>query len=125
METDVFIARLGEMGPDDLRSVASALRHEVATVEGELSWWRATTSVAVALRSHRRSREAARLAHAAVVAVQAAGTRCGLGEAEAQTVTTVARAAADATRALVADHDAVAASPLIAPFEPLLSPLAA
>jgi hypothetical protein len=125
METDVFIARLGEMGPEELRSVASHLRHEVATVEGELSWWRATTAVAASLRAHRRSREAARLAHAAVVAVQAAGTRCGLCDADAQTVTAVARAAADATRALVADDGAVAASPLVAPFEPLLAPIAA
>lgn len=125
METDVFIARLGEMGPDELRSVACALRDEVATVEGELSWWRATTSVAAALRASRRSREAARLAHAAVVAVQAAGTRCGLCDAESQTVTAVARAAADAARALVADRHAVAASPLVAPFEPVLTPVAA
>jgi hypothetical protein len=65
------------------------------------------------------------MAHAAVVAVQAAGTRCGFDEAEAQTVTAVARAAADAARALVADRDAVAASPLVAPFEPLISAVAA
>jgi hypothetical protein len=125
MQADEFIAGLAQMGPEDLREVAVSLRNEAATVEGELTWWKATTSVAAALRASGRSRAAARAAHAAVVAVQTAGARSGLDSTEAQTVTVVARAAAEAARALVAEPTSVSgAGPLVAPFEVVLAPLA-
>lgn len=119
METTEFMTKLREMGPDEMRSVAAALRSAVDTAEGEVTWWRATVAISAALRQQRRSREAGVLAHEASAAVLDAASRAGVLEAEHATVTLVARAAADVARGL-------AAGPAVEPeLAPLLPPWAA
>ena len=118
MEPTEFIATLGSLSTDDLRHVADEVRRGSNTADGELAWWRATVRVSSALRRSHRSREAGLFAHRAVEAVQAAAVRGGLAE-EREVVTTVARAAAEVARALVADSDVDHAD---APGRTLLAP---
>jgi hypothetical protein len=104
MDVAGFVERLGRLTGTEISALADALRHEHDTVDGEVSWWRATVTVGADLKRHHRSREAGLAAHhasAAVVhAAEAAGETITRDDA-----TIVARAAADVARVLVADHD--------------------
>jgi hypothetical protein len=114
METTEFIAHLRHLSGDEINSIATSLRRDLETVDGELAWWRVTIAVNGCLRRLHRSREGGLAAHQAAQAVLAAATQAGRLDADRDAVTRVARAAADAARAFVAgQHEAVA---LLAPW---------
>jgi hypothetical protein len=116
-----FIEELVHMGESELRAVAELVRHDALSAEGELAWWRATTNVGMVLRAAGWRRQAALVGHGAAQAVMAAGERCGMLDADRDLVTAVARAAADAARAMVADPASNGSSRvLVAPFRPVL-----
>jgi hypothetical protein len=116
VDAEAFVQELADMGEPELRALARLVRHDALSAEGELAWWRATTEVGAVLRSTRCGRRAAVVAHEAARAVVVAGDRCGLGT-ERELITAVARAAADAARAMVADPEGAGVSQvLVAPF---------
>jgi hypothetical protein len=102
-QLDGFVTWLGALTADDFEAVAGKVRRSIDSADGELAWWKATVAVSGSLRRTHRSREAGLAAHRAVVAVQTAATRAGLGPTDRDAVTTVARAAAEVVRALVAE----------------------
>jgi hypothetical protein len=121
VDPDRFVQELSEMGEQDLRLVAELVRHDAMSAEGELCWWRATSQVATTLRTRRIGRHAASVAHAAVQAVMSAAERCGMEATDRDPAVAVARAAADAARALVADPEGDGATDvLLAPFRPVV-----
>jgi hypothetical protein len=121
VDVDRFVQELSEMGERDLRLVAELVRHDAMSAEGELCWWRATSQVATTLRARRTGRQAAAVAHAAVRAVMSAAERCGMDTDDREPAVAVARAAADAARALVADPEGHGSTDvLLAPFRPVV-----
>ncbi len=116
-----FDTRLGGLTTADIGEIGNTLRSYHSTAEGEVAWWRATISVDSVLRRHHLTRRAALAAHEASTVVLATARRAGMVDAERDTVTAVARAAADAARALVAE--AKVGLPT-GEFEPLLGPWA-
>ena len=121
MDADRFVHELAHMGEHELRAVADLVRHDALSAEGELSWWRATSAVAAALKATRNGRQAATVAHHAVQAVMLAADRCGMLTDDRDQATAVARAAADAARAMIADPTGVGTSQvLVAPFRPIV-----
>jgi hypothetical protein len=108
MDTDAFTQRLHGLTAEDIERVASVLRADLETVDGELTWWRATIEVTGALKREHRSRMAGLAAHRAATAVVDAARAAGIDDDEHRDrVTAVARAAAEAARALAAgvgDH---------------------
>jgi hypothetical protein len=122
MEPTTFTSRLRTMSAADIQRVADALRHEIDTADGEVTWWRATTTVGATLRRQHRSREAGLAAHEAAQSVIEAADRLGtVGRADA---ILVARAASDVARALVAGSSAAttfAADILLGPWRPLVA----
>jgi hypothetical protein len=103
MDTDAFTHRLHGMTAVDIERVAAALRAELDTADGELTWWRATIEVTGTLRREHRSRQAGLAAHRASTAVVDAARAAGIDDDVHRTeVTAVARAAAEAARALAA-----------------------
>jgi hypothetical protein len=127
MDAEAFVEELAQMGEPELQAIGDLVRHDALSAEGELAWWRATTQVGVALRATRCRRRAAVIAHGAAQSVIEAGERCGLLCSERELVTAVARAAADAARAMVAEPEGGASSQvLVAPFRPVIwKPVAA
>jgi hypothetical protein len=101
METNVarFLDSLRVMTADDLHRIAASLDSE--TLTDEVDWWRATIAIDKVLRHVRCSRQAARAATDAVVAVQESAARDGIALPD-DNVTRVARAAADVARGLAA-----------------------
>ena len=121
MDAERFVHELAHMSEPELRAVADLVRHDALSAEGELSWWRATAEVAASLKASRSGRHAASVAHSAVQAVMLAADRCGMLDAERDRATAVARAAADAARAIVADPACVGTTEvLVAPFRPAI-----
>src|SRR4051812_6846459 len=107
MDAITFVERLHRLTGAEIAALADVLRHEHDTVDGEVSWWRATIAVGAGLKRHHRSREAGLAAHhASAAVVEAAHTMPSDGNRISRDdVTLVARAAADVARVLVADHD--------------------
>jgi hypothetical protein len=106
--SSAFQQRLEGLSGDEITSIAACLRNDLDSVDGELAWWRATLAVSGALRRHRRTRQASVAAHRASQAVLAAAASAGLDETHFGDITSVARAAAEVARAVVAgDGDAV------------------
>jgi hypothetical protein len=103
MDAAEFTNQLAALTSDDIVAVAGHVRHELATTDGEVGWWRATMAVDGCLRRHGLSRRGGLAAHDAVQAVRQAAIRAGIAEHERDDVTAVARAAADTARACVAD----------------------
>ena len=101
METTVpeFLGALRAMTAHDVHRIAASLHSE--TLTDEVDWWRATIAIDKVLRHGRCSRQAARAASDAVVAVQESAARDGIALPDAE-VTRVARAAADVARGLAA-----------------------
>ncbi|MSO78912.1 MAG: hypothetical protein EXQ79_04825 [Acidimicrobiia bacterium] len=101
MQTSVpeFLGALRAMTADDVHRIAASLDSEALT--DEVDWWRATIAIDKVLRHARCSRQAARAASDAVVAVQESAARDGIALPDAE-VTRVARAAADVARGLAA-----------------------
>jgi len=105
VEPDEFTDRLNDLSGDVIEALADTLRHELDSVDGEVSWWRATIAIGATLKRHHRSREAGLAAHRASVAVLDAADRSAVPVSREDT-TLVARAASEVARALVADRDA-------------------
>ena len=106
MDLAAFVERLDALTGDDIADVASELRREFETADGELCWWRATLTVGANLKRHHRSREAGLAAHRSSVAVLRAAEKADMRVSK-DDVTLVARAASEVARVLVADraHD--------------------
>ena len=104
MDVAAFAERLSRLTGSEIATLADALRHEHDTVDGELSWWRATIAVGADLKRHHRSREAGLAAHHASAAVVQAAQAEGASVSK-DDVIVVARAAADVARVLIAEHD--------------------
>lgn len=99
MTVDEFTHHLTDLDGERISAIATALRSELDTAEGEVAWWRATIAVSGTLRRHHLTREASLAAHAASTALVSAAERAGTNSRD---VTTVARAAAEVARVLVA-----------------------
>src|SRR3954471_1583117 len=69
MDAAAFTERLSRLTGSEITALANVLRHEHDTVDGEVSWWRATVAVGAGLKRHHRSREAGLAAHHASAAV--------------------------------------------------------
>lgn len=121
MDTSQFAEALEGMGADDIARVAASLRADLASVEGEVTWWRATIAVSGALRRARRTREASVAAHRAACAVVGAARSAGLGDERRDDVSQVARSAAEAARALVADGSGAVGAPLLQAWRPVVA----
>jgi len=107
VELAAFVDRLDELTGADIAAVAAQLRQELATADGELSWWRATIAVGANLKRHHCSREAGMAAHRASVSVLDAAARTDT-DVSRDDVIVVARAASEVARVLVAEaHDYV------------------
>lgn len=113
MDVAAFAERLTRLTGSEITAVADVLRHEHDTVDGEVSWWRATIAVGAGLKRHHRSREAGLAAHQAAAAVVAAAEHATTVVAR-DDVTMVARAAAEVARVLVAAHDHDVPAPTMA-----------
>ena len=124
MDPSEFNQRLRELSGEAICTLATALRHELDTTEGEVAWWRATIAITAALKRQRRSREAGLAAHTASVALVDAATRAGLIDSAREDVTIVARAASEVARALVAETTELlptgTATAVLAPWESLV-----
>jgi hypothetical protein len=121
MEPTTFTTRLRTLTGADIEHIAKALRHEIDTADGEVTWWRATTAVGATLRRQHRSRQAGLIAHEAAQSVLHAADRSGARRADA---ILVARAASDVVRALAAGSSAGASSAvevLLAPWRSLVA----
>jgi hypothetical protein len=124
VEPAEFAERLSELTGPDITGLAAALRHELDSADGELSWWRATITIGANLKRHHRSREAGLAAHRASAAVLAAAARTDTSVSK-DDITVVARAASEVARVLVAEHDhdvpEATIAVLLAPWRPLVS----
>lgn len=124
MEPAEFAERLSDLSGPDITDLASLLRHELDTADGEVSWWRATITIGANLKRHHRSREAGMAAHRASVAVLYAAAKTDTSVSK-DDVTMVARAASEVARVLVAQHDhdlpETTIAVLLAPWRPLVS----
>lgn len=103
-----FAGQLGRLTGDQIEGLATALRAEMGSAEGEVLWWRATMGVDRSLRCARRGRMAGAAAHDASAAVLRAAEAAGIRTTSRDAVTMVARAASDVARALVAGGGAPA-----------------
>ena len=104
MDLAAFVERLDDLTGDDIADVASELRHEFETADGELCWWRATLAVSTNLKRQHRSREASLAAHRSSAAVLRAADKADMRVSK-DDVTLVARAASEVARLLVADKE--------------------
>lgn len=98
-EASRFTSSLRFLSADDLHRIAASLEADALT--DEVDWWRATIAIDKVLRRAHNTRQAARVAGDAVHAVQEAAERAGI-ELPDREVTSVARAAAELARGLVA-----------------------
>jgi hypothetical protein len=104
VELDGFVEMLRRLDAADVSAVAQAIDASHQTAADEVAAWEDLMRVDDALRSHGRSRAAARAAHEAVQAVRSAVAATDV-EISETTVTRVAREAALLARALVAEID--------------------
>jgi hypothetical protein len=123
VEPAAFAERLSELSGAEIAAIASSLRHELESAEGEVSWWRATITIGANLKRHHRSREAGLAAHRASAAVLQAAEKTD-SVVRKDDVTVVARAASEVARVLVAEHDhdvpATISAVLLAPWQSLV-----
>ncbi len=101
MQLEGFVNALQRMDGDDIRAIACAIDEHHQTVADEVAAWEAVMCIDDALREESRSRDAARAAHEAVRAIQAAAAASEIDIPDA-VVIRVAREAALLARALVA-----------------------
>lgn len=104
MELVVFVEMLGRLNADEMSAVANAIDASHQTAADEVAAWEDVMRIDDALRSHGRTRVAARAAHDAVQAVRSAVAATD-GEISESVVTRVAREAALLARAMVAEAD--------------------
>jgi hypothetical protein len=123
MEPVEFIHRLSELHAEDIAALASHLRHELDTADGEVAWWRATITIGATIKRQHRSREAGLAAHRASVAVIEAAAKAD-APLNREDVTVVARAASEVARVLIIDQQGdlanTAAAVVLAPWAPLV-----
>lgn len=120
MDAAGYTQLLRRLTPADFRLIGAALEVSTATAADEVEAWRLTITIDRALRRARLSRSAAHAAATATHAVLTAAASHAI-ELPDSCVTTVARAAAEVARALVAGEDAAAeADALLIPFASLV-----
>lgn len=101
VEPDRFVASLVEMPAIEIDRVASEIGSQHGCAADEVDAWRATIAIDRTLRDLKRSCQAAGWAHRAAEAVRLSAERAGL-VTPSEVVTSVARSAAEVSRALVA-----------------------
>ncbi|MEJ7845435.1 MAG: hypothetical protein WKF93_07300 [Acidimicrobiales bacterium] len=125
MRPEQFYRCLATLQLDDIMEVAAALREQHATADGEVAHWRAELAVAAALRRTHQQRAAGLAAHRAGAAVLAAAAWSRVGDEGRADVVAVARAAAEAARALVSGYPDARCSgrarPLLRPWQGVIS----
>jgi hypothetical protein len=120
MNASTFAHRLNALTGNEITGLASSLRLELGTPDGEVAGWKATIAVGASLKRSHLTRAASLAAHQAASAVQAAAA----GDASLpcrDDVTVVARAAAEVARAIVAGLPEGTTAPLFAAWEPLVA----
>jgi hypothetical protein len=105
MELSHFTHAISRLTGDEIRVIATGLQTAHSSAADEVTWWQATIAIDRVLRSNGRTRTAAMAAMGATKAVQTAATADGI-ELPDGNVTSVARAAAEIARAIVAGPDA-------------------
>jgi hypothetical protein len=124
VEPDEFAVRLNELSGPAITALAGALRHEMDSVDGEVSWWRATVAIGATLKRRHLSREAGLAAHRASLAVLHAAEQSDVPVSRPDAAL-VARAASEVARALVADRGAsvphAASAVVLAPWLSLVA----
>jgi hypothetical protein len=122
MHHSAFASRIDNLTGAEITELAAALRRELDTADGEVSWWRATIAVGASLKRDHRTRRASLAAHQVSSAVQAAALRSPEGLVPCRDdITVVARAAAEAARAIVAGLPDATTSVLFTAWEPLVA----
>ena len=123
-DLDEFMARLADLSGHAIVALATTIRHEVESADGEVAWWRATVVIGAMLKYHHRSREAGLAAHRASAAVVEAADRSPVSVSREDT-TLVARAACEVVRALIADLGGAvphaAAEIVLGPWHPVVA----
>jgi hypothetical protein len=124
VEPDEFTERLADLSGHAIVALAATLRHELASVDGEVARWRATIAIGATLKRHHRSREAGLAAHRASLAVLDAADRSSV-QLTREDTTLVARAASEVARALIADRGAslphAVTDIVLAPWHPVVA----
>jgi len=124
VEPDQFSERLRDLSGDVIVAIATTIRHEMESVDGEVTWWRATITIGATLKRYHRSREAGLAAHRASIAVLEAAERSSVPVSR-DDATLVARAASEVARALVADRGSArpqtASAVVLAPWQGLVA----
>jgi len=105
MDVETFIEALGQLSVDDLEFIAHEIDAASASAAGEVAWWQATVEIERLIRQRHRGRLATMAAHRAARAVLGVADAAGLALPNDR-VTSVARAAAEIARGLVAGGDA-------------------
>lgn len=106
MDIDEFIRRLSNLSAAEIEALSARVVRVVG--DDDLAWWRATIAVDRSVRRLHRSNRSAGAAGAAARAVTTAARRASV-DPTTDAVTRLAKAAADAARALVAEDDGVEA----------------
>ena len=105
MELSHFNHAIGRLTGDEIRVIATGLQASHSSAADEVDWWQATITIDRVLRTSGRTRTAAMAAMTATKAVQSAAVADGIDLPDSA-VTSVARAAAEIARAIVAGTDA-------------------
>jgi hypothetical protein len=121
MNASEFACRLNALTAADITGLASALRLELDTPDGEVGWWRATIAVGASLKRSHQTRAASLAAHQAASAVQASAASFGEAGPSRDDVIVVARAAAEVARAIVAGLPGTTTAPLFAVWQSLVA----
>jgi len=101
MDQRQLLDQIGMLDAARIRQVAAGIREVTETAAGEVAWWRATLAVEREIRRVHALPVAAMVAHRAAAAVTDRADRAGIALPDPD-VTTVARTAGEAARALVA-----------------------
>jgi len=101
MDQRQLLGQIHTLDETGMRRIAGAIRVATGTAAGEVAWWRATIAVEREIRHAHALVAAGLVAHRAATAVTDRAGELGLPLPDPD-VTTVARAAAEAARALVA-----------------------
>jgi hypothetical protein len=101
MDQRQLLDQIGMLDEAGIRQVATGIREVTGTAAGEVAWWRATIAVEREVRRSRVLAVAGMVSHRAATAVTDRAGSLGVPLPDPD-VTTVARTASEAARALVA-----------------------
>jgi len=107
--------QIDRLDAHSLRALADEVRGRQDTAADEVSWWRATIELERTLRTRHVLVQAAMASHQAAAAVLARADELGIELPDAD-VTAVARAAAEAARAVVGEDEGYLLVDLVGPF---------